>query len=51
MYVAAIGNAVAVLTEPEKRKQYDLYGSSEERVSHSHSQAHEYNYSRGFEGS
>lgn len=48
----AIGNAVAVLTDAEKRKQYDLYGSAEERVSHSHSphHHHEYNYSRGFEG-
>ena len=45
----AIGNAVAVLTDAEKRKQYDLFGSSEERVNHSHGQHHEYNYSRGFE--
>nr|UDN65253.1 DNAJB12 [Sogatella furcifera] len=48
----AIGNAVAVLTDAEKRKQYDLYGSDESRVSHRHTQGnayHEYNYSRGFE--
>ncbi|KAG7207829.1 hypothetical protein KM043_009430 [Ampulex compressa] len=47
----AIGNAVAILTDVEKRKQYDLYGPEEERVqnaqarqNHSH-----YNYTRGFE--
>ncbi|KAG8228794.1 hypothetical protein J437_LFUL006673 [Ladona fulva] len=49
----AIGNAVATLTDPEKRKQYDLYGSEEDRVqqqSRGHRGAfHEYNYSRGFE--
>ncbi|KAJ1528884.1 hypothetical protein ONE63_007253 [Megalurothrips usitatus] len=44
-----IGNAVAILTDPEKRKQYDLYGSAEERVSHHHNQGHEHNYTRGFE--
>lgn len=46
----AIGNAVAVLTDVEKRKQYDMYGSDEERISssrHSHTQ---YSYTRGFEG-
>ncbi|KAH1010819.1 hypothetical protein HUJ05_005062 [Dendroctonus ponderosae] len=41
----AVGNAVAVLTDVEKRKRYDLYGNDEERVSrHSNQQ-----YSRGFE--
>ncbi|XP_046479573.1 dnaJ homolog subfamily B member 12 [Neodiprion pinetum] len=47
----AIGNAVAVLTDPEKRKQYDLYGSEEERLQNAHSrQTHtHYNYTRGFE--
>lgn len=50
----AIGNAVATLTDPEKRKQYDLYGSEEDRLQqqgHGHSRAgfHEYNYTRGFE--
>lgn len=45
----AIGNAVAVLTDVEKRKQYDMYGD-EEKISRSHShQYHEYNYTRGFE--
>lgn len=46
-----IGNAAAVLTDPEKRKQYDLYGSDEERMQSAHSRsthAH-HNYSRGFE--
>ncbi|XP_074034972.1 dnaJ homolog subfamily B member 12 [Leptinotarsa decemlineata] len=42
----AVGNAVAVLTDPEKRKQYDLYGSDEDRVS---SRGHQYTYTRGFE--
>lgn len=43
----AIGNAVAVLTDPEKRKQYDLYGSEEERIS---SRGGSYQtYTRGFE--
>ncbi|XP_060520570.1 dnaJ homolog subfamily B member 12 isoform X2 [Cylas formicarius] len=42
----AVGNAVAVLTDPEKRKQYDLYGNEEDRPQRSHN----YNtYSRGFE--
>lgn len=42
------GNAFAVLTDPEKRKQYDLYGSEEERVS-SHHRHHAEAYTRGFE--
>ncbi|KAJ8262195.1 hypothetical protein GJAV_G00163580 [Gymnothorax javanicus] len=40
-----IGNAYAVLSNPEKRKQYDLTGG-EDPVSHSHS-GHDYH--RGFE--
>lgn len=41
------GNAVAVLTDVEKRKQYDLYGSDEERISsRTH---HTHSYTRGFE--
>ncbi|KAL3274921.1 hypothetical protein HHI36_019702 [Cryptolaemus montrouzieri] len=45
----AIGNAVAILTDIEKRKQYDLYGSDEDRMAknsqfHSHS-----SFTRGFE--
>lgn len=48
----AIGNAVAILTDVEKRKQYDTYGPEEERMQNSHSrQGHtHYNYTRGFEG-
>jgi DnaJ homolog subfamily B member 12 len=52
----AIGNAVAVLTDPEKRKSYDLYGKDEQqfaRRSNSFNQGgfrqHEYAYARGFE--
>ncbi|KAF2893285.1 hypothetical protein ILUMI_12886 [Ignelater luminosus] len=44
----AIGNAVAVLTDPEKRKQYDMFGSDEERLARSH-QHRTYTYTRGFE--
>ncbi|KAJ8982147.1 hypothetical protein NQ317_011293 [Molorchus minor] len=43
----AVGNAVAVLTDTEKRKQYDLYGSEEERMATRTSNYH--SYSRGFE--
>lgn len=50
----AIGNAVAILTDAEKRKSYDLYGSDEQlhhastarRPQHAR---YEYAYSRGFE--
>ncbi|XP_050517392.1 dnaJ homolog subfamily B member 12 [Diabrotica virgifera virgifera] len=42
----AVGNAVAVLTDTEKRKQYDLYGSDEDRLS---SHSHHHTYTRGFE--
>ncbi|KYN04532.1 PREDICTED: dnaJ homolog subfamily B member 12-like [Cyphomyrmex costatus] len=47
----AIGNAVAILTDTEKRKQYDTYGPEEERMQSTHSrQGHtHYNYTRGFE--
>lgn len=50
--LTAIGNAVAVLTDAEKRKQYDLYGADEERMTrHRGGRTHqEYNYTRGFEG-
>jgi DnaJ-class molecular chaperone len=51
---AAIGNAAAILTDPEKRKQYDMYGSEEERIQQSQRHAHgsyrENSYTRGFEG-
>lgn len=41
----AIGNAAAILTDPEKRKQYDLKG--EEPAHHTH--MHNTFYARGFE--
>ncbi|KAL1122148.1 hypothetical protein AAG570_003553 [Ranatra chinensis] len=42
----AIGNAVAILTDVEKRKQYDLYGGDEEKIRHTH---HHESFTRGFE--
>lgn len=39
----AVGNAVSVLTDTEKRKQYDLYGNEEPP------RGQTYNYNRGFE--
>ncbi|XP_055607036.1 dnaJ homolog subfamily B member 14-like [Uranotaenia lowii] len=48
----AIGNAVAILTDAEKRKSYDLYGNQDQ---HQHTtrragaRQYEYAYSRGFE--
>lgn len=45
--ISAIGNAYAVLSNPEKRKQYDQYGDEKlnpARHGHSHSDFH-----RGFE--
>ncbi|EZA49366.1 hypothetical protein DMN91_008986 [Ooceraea biroi] len=45
----AIGNAVAILTDAEKRKQYDMYGPEEERMQNSHQGHTHYNYTRGFE--
>ncbi|KAF6208656.1 hypothetical protein GE061_017114 [Apolygus lucorum] len=44
----AVGNAVAILTDVEKRKQYDMYGNDEERLRHTHSHSAE-SYTRGFE--
>ncbi|KAF5283146.1 hypothetical protein FQA39_LY17404 [Lamprigera yunnana] len=44
-----IGNAVAILTDPEKRKQYDMYGSEEDRISRNHHHHTYTTYSRGFE--
>ncbi|CAG9761786.1 unnamed protein product [Ceutorhynchus assimilis] len=40
----AVGNAVAVLTDMEKRKQYDLYGKEGDRPARHHN-----SYNRGFE--
>jgi len=49
----AIGNAFAILSDPEKRKQYDLYGPETSSSSNSsynrHRQNGQYEYNRGFE--
>lgn len=47
----AVGNAVAILTNDEKRKSYDLYGTEEEQSTRRHQRRahHQYGYSRGFE--
>lgn len=52
IFFTAIGNAVAILTDTEKRKQYDTYGPEEERLQNVHSRQSNthYNYTRGFEG-
>lgn len=48
--VAVIGNAVAVLVDVEKRKQYDLHGCDEERMrAHTRSEAY-YDQGRRNEG-
>lgn len=52
-FVSAIGNAFSVLSDPEKKKQYDAFGSAENRSYrqpsyHRHSGFYEYS-SRGFE--
>jgi len=49
---AAIGNAFAVLSDPQKRKRYDEYGSSDdtELRRRSRPNGYEYDFSRGFEG-
>lgn len=48
----AVGNAFAVLSDKDKRKQYDMYGSEEQQTSR-RSQYHDgfasYDYSRGFD--
>lgn len=47
----AVGNAVAILTDAEKRKSYDLYGSNEQQSVNrsSYHRTYQYGYSRGFE--
>jgi len=47
----AIGNAFAILSDTEKRKQYDLYGPMEDQSNlrrHTH-RGNRHDYSRGFE--
>ncbi|CAK9301830.1 unnamed protein product [Gordionus sp. m RMFG-2023] len=47
----AIGNAFTTLSDPQKRKLYDLRGTEVERISHRHAQEDffEYDYARGFD--
>ncbi|XP_055308889.1 dnaJ homolog subfamily B member 12-like isoform X2 [Sitodiplosis mosellana] len=48
----AVGNAVAILTDGEKRKSYDLYGSDEQHNINRggyHRTTYQYGYTRGFE--
>lgn len=46
----AIGNAFAILSDTEKRKQYDLYGADSPQSSPaSHHRQNQYAYTRGFE--
>lgn len=55
----AVGNAVATLTDPEKRKAYDMYGNQDDHATgrssyhHHHrnqnANGYDYGYSRGFE--
>lgn len=49
----AVGNAVAILTDAEKRKSYDLYGSEDQqnisRGGYHNRSSYHYGYSRGFE--
>jgi len=48
---AAIGNAFAVLSDPQKRKRYDEYGSDETELRRrGRPNGYEYDFSRGFEG-
>ena len=47
VFVAAIGNAFAVLSNPEKRLRYDEYG--DEQVTFTTPRARPYNYYRDFE--
>ncbi|XP_014669726.1 PREDICTED: dnaJ homolog subfamily B member 12-like [Priapulus caudatus] len=51
----AIGNAFAVISDPEKRRRYDLYGAEDNvattsRRTHSRHPEYEFDFSRGFEG-
>ncbi|UYV65670.1 DNAJB12 [Cordylochernes scorpioides] len=46
----AIGNAFSVLSDPDKKKKYDMYGSEESQRNHVHHHSENYDYSRGFEG-
>lgn len=43
----AVGNAVAILTDAEKRKRYDMYGTEDQHISRN--RTFESGFSRGFE--
>lgn len=49
----AVGNAFAVLSDKDKRKQYDLYGGEEQQTTSRRSYYQDgfstYDYSRGFD--
>ncbi|XP_066937461.1 dnaJ homolog subfamily B member 12 [Macrobrachium rosenbergii] len=45
----AVGNSFAVLSDAEKRKQYDLYGP-EESTSNQHRNTYRHDFTRGYEG-
>lgn len=48
---SAIGNAFSVLSDPEKRKKYDLYGEDVSHQIRTNRDGYDhYDYSRGFEG-
>uniref|UniRef100_A0A0N5ADM8 J domain-containing protein n=1 Tax=Syphacia muris TaxID=451379 RepID=A0A0N5ADM8_9BILA len=48
-FFVALGNAYAVLSNPEKRAQYDKYGTESPQRRSSSSDFYEYDYGRGFE--
>lgn len=49
-FPAAVGNAFAVLSDPEKKKQYDLYGPEESNATSQHRSAYgHHDFTRGYE--
>ncbi|XP_063585179.1 dnaJ homolog subfamily B member 12-like [Penaeus indicus] len=46
----AVGNAFAVLSDTEKRKQYDLYGHEEQSSTSHHRSSGAHDFTRGYEG-
>jgi len=51
LMLAAIGNAFAVLSDVQKRKRYDEYGSDDTELRRrGRPNGYEYDFSRGFEG-
>lgn len=50
VFLAAVGNAFAVLSDPEKKKQYDLYGPEEaSSPSHHRNSYSHHDFTRGYE--